>query len=64
MEIPVTRLLDQRLAVEFVPWFEYSGIGKSGLFDVIENGAVIQQGYEPSSRTYQYGARVGVIWAY
>lgn len=37
------------------PWYEYFKIGRGETFDITYNGSLWGQGYEPSSRTCQYG---------
>jgi hypothetical protein len=63
-ELPIRRQFSEHYSAQLVPWFEYSAIGKGSVFDIIQNGSVTDQGYEPASRTYQFGARAGVVYEF
>lgn len=45
------------------PWYEYSEIGQSDNVGYTYNGSR-HVAYEPSSRTYQYGLNVGLVFSY
>jgi hypothetical protein len=64
LELSVRRKVSDTLSFEVVPWFEYSAIGQGSIFDIYVNGELKDQGLEPASRTYQYGARLGFVYAY
>ncbi len=49
-----------RLFLLLKPWYEYSAIGKSNMFDFYYYGIPYIRGYEPSSCTYQYGVDMGI----
>jgi opacity protein-like surface antigen len=50
--------LSERFSVGLVPWLEYSAIGKGGNFDIVTAGQATVQGYEPASRSWEYGLRL------
>jgi hypothetical protein len=64
LELPVQYRISGEIALSFAPWFEYSAIGQGSTFEIIQSGKVVEHGYEPNSRTYQYGSRFGVVYAY
>lgn len=48
----------------FSPWYEYSAIGRSDNFTITYGGWLIGYGYEPSSRTHQYGINAGMKFVF
>ncbi len=46
------------------PWYEYSAIGKSNVFDITYGGEVIGYGYEPDSKTKQFGVNLGLKYRF
>ncbi len=60
LEVPLTCQVAAGWAVVLAPWFEYSAIGQSEYFAVTQNSKTVAAGFEPSSRTMQYGALAGL----
>lgn len=46
------------------PWFEYFEIGQSNEFEITYHGEVIGYGYEPSSKTKEYGVNLGIKYRF
>lgn len=63
LELPIQYKISRTISIETVPWFEYSSIGQGDTFDVDTADGTLE-GYEPASRTYQYGARFGVVYGF
>ena len=52
--------ISKRWFALFSPWFEYSAIGKSDVFELNYSGWSWGYGYEPASTTYRYGLNIGL----
>jgi len=59
-ELPLTYKFTSNWAIVGTPWYEYSEIGQSNTVNITYNNKVIGYAYEPASRTYQYGFKLGV----
>ena len=62
-EIPVRYRLTKEWSVVGSPWYEYSEIGESDVVN-LTNAGVAGTGYEPFSRTRQYGINIGLIYSF
>jgi hypothetical protein len=62
-EMPVRYRLTKEWSVVGSPWYEYSEIGESDV-ENLTNAGVATTGYEPFSRTRQYGINVGLIYSF
>lgn len=60
VEAPFYYKLTSPWSLVFTPWYEYSAIGKSDDFLITYAGTPVALGYEPESRTNQYGVNMGV----
>ena len=59
LQVPVNYQIDKRVSFMFMPWMEFSSIGKSNSVDILFEG---RKGfmYEPDSRTQQFGTMIGM----
>ena len=65
VEAPIEyKLLEPNWTFVTTPWYEYSAIGKSNIFDITYQGIPDGSGYEPSSKTRQYGINLGVKYRF
>jgi opacity protein-like surface antigen len=60
VRLPATYRISGGLGVTLAPWYEYSAIGRSGVFALTQNGSIVGTGVEPDSRTHQYGGSLEV----
>ncbi|PKL40416.1 MAG: hypothetical protein CVV44_02100 [Spirochaetae bacterium HGW-Spirochaetae-1] len=60
--LPVTYAFTDTWRVSFSPWYEYSAIGRGDIFEIYYNGSLDSYGYEPASRTHQYGLLIMSTW--
>lgn len=63
-ELPITYKFTTNWAIIGTPWYEYSQIGQSNNVNITYNNKVIGYAYEPSSRTNQYGFKLGVSYSF
>jgi len=64
IKIPVKYRFRPRWNLMVEPWYEYFKIGRGETFDITYNGSLWGRGYEPPSRTCQYGITVAVQYIF
>lgn len=65
LELPYTYKMNSTWSLLFTPWYEYSAIGESNWVGLTSNG--IPTNYisqEPDSLNHQYGANIGLQYAF
>jgi hypothetical protein len=60
VKFPLSYKLNSSFQIMLIPWFEYSSIGRGETFIITRNGTPYQSGYEPESRTVQFGSLLAV----
>lgn len=60
LQLPVTFHAFPHIAFRIAPWIEYSAIGRSDTFSIQYRGQTVGHGYEPNSRTIEYGSVISV----
>lgn len=60
IKIPVKYRFHTSWNLLFEPWYEYFEIGRGETFDITYNGSQWGQGYEPPSKTCQFGVTIAV----
>ncbi|MBU1077537.1 MAG: zinc ribbon domain-containing protein [Spirochaetes bacterium] len=61
IESSVSYIFKSNIGISFTPWYEYSAIGESDIFELTYQGVLWGYGYEPSSKTDQYGLDIGFL---
>lgn len=61
VRLPLTYRFSPEVGVSVAPWYEYSAIGRGETFAILQSGQTVGTGFEPASRTHQYGVALSLV---